>query len=272
MRNFARFACVGTLEVVAAQKGDLMKKLLVLTALTAVAATVPLSGGAATSASSGVVVARSGHLVAIASPSGAVRTVKSSSPARIGARVNLRGASVRVVGRARSAHIRGVVVRHSPGRLVLAAGRSLVTVRANAARRLSGLSGSGRPAPGTVVDTTTAVTPSGQLALISMTSGGTVGSIEVQARVKSVGPGVIVLTVNGQPIELKLPSGLTLPSSLVGQTVTLTLNLAAGGAVATPGEQNQADDEDESQNDDGDQDQDDDGDQHENNGGGGGDD
>jgi hypothetical protein len=271
MRNFARFPCLGTLEVVPAQKGDLMKKLLVLTALTAVAAAAPMSGGAATSASSGVVVARSGHLIAIASPSGAVRTVKSSSPARIGARVHLRGASVRVVGRARSAHIRGVVVRRTSGRLVLAAGRSLVTVRANAARRLSGLSGSGRPAPGTVVDTTTAVTSSG-LALSSMTSGGTVGSVQVQATVKSVGPGVIVLTVNGQPIEFKLPSGLTLPSTLVGQTVTLTVNLTAGGAVATPGEENQADDEDENQNDDGDQNDNDDGAQHDNQGGGGGDD
>jgi hypothetical protein len=280
MRNFARFPSLGTLEVVPAQKGELMKKLLVLTALTAVAAAVPISGGAATSASSGVVVARSGHLIAVALPSGAVRTVESSSPARVGARVHLRGASVRVVGRARTAHIRGVVVRRTSGRLLLAAGRSLVTVRSSAARRLSGLSGGGRPAPGTVVDTTTAVTPSGQLALTSMTSGGTVGSIQVQATVKSVGPGVIVLTVNGQPLEFKLPNGLTLPSSLVGQTVTLTVNLAPGGAVATPGEENQVDDEDENdnddgdqnQNDDGDQHQNDDGDQHDNHGGGGGDD
>jgi hypothetical protein len=105
-----------------------------------------------------------------------------------------------------------------------------------------------------------------------MTSGGTVGSVQVQATVKSVGPGVIVLTVNGQPIEFKLPSGLTLPSTLVGQTVTLTVNLTAGGAVATPGEENQADDEDENQNDDGDQNDNDDGAQHDNQGGGGGDD
>lgn len=256
-----------------------MKKLLVLTALTLAAAVVPMSAGAAASAPSGVVVARSGHLIAIASPNGAVRAVKSASRARIGARVRVSGSSVRVVGRARSAHIRGVVVRRSAGRLVLAAGRSLVNVRAAATRRLSGVSGGGGgPAPGTIVDTTTAVTPSGQLALTSMTSGGSVGSIQIQATVKSVAPGMIVLTVNGQPVEFKLPAGLILPASLVGQTVTLTVNLAAGRAVATPGQQNQADDEDEDDNDDENENPDDDRDQNHqddgnhNNGGGGGDD
>ncbi len=229
-----------------------MTKLFLLIALVAAAAIYPMAANAAPSSSStGIVVARSGHLIAIASPSGAVQTVRSSSRARVGARVRYTGSVVSVIGRARSAHIRGVVVRRSSGRLVLAAGHSLVTLRSGG-RRLSGLAGNSTstPAPGTTVDTTTSITSSGQLNLTSLTTGGSVGSIQIQATVQSVAPGVITLVVNGQAIQFTLPAGLTLPPSLVGQTITLTLNLTGANPVATPGQNQADDDENDDQNDD----------------------
>jgi hypothetical protein len=225
-----------------------MKKLLLLIVLVVTGAVYPLTAGAApaTTTTTGTVVARSGHLIAIAAPSGAVRTVKSNSAARIGARVRVTGSTVRVIGRAHSAHIRGVVVRRASGRLVLAAGRSLVAVRTGSRRFSSLESGSdSTPAVGTTVDTTTSITGSGQLALTSMTTGGSVGSIPIQATVQSVGPGVIVVTVNGSPIQFTLPAGLTLPASLVGQTISLTLDLSSAEAVATPGDDEENDDNDE---------------------------
>ncbi len=40
------------------------------------------------------------------------------------------------------------------------------------------------------------------------------------------------LTVNGQTLVVPLPAGLTLPASLVGQAVTVTLELAGPAAGA----------------------------------------
>jgi hypothetical protein len=47
------------------------------------------------------------------------------------------------------------------------------------------------------------------------------GTIPVMATVTAVGPGTVTLTVNGVSVTLELPAGLTLPSSIVGQTVTI---------------------------------------------------
>jgi hypothetical protein len=242
-----------------------MKKLFLLVVLVAAAAIYPMAASASPTSTTGTVVARSGHLIAIASPSGAVQTVRSSSAARVGSRVRVTGSTVRVIGRAHSAHIRGVVVRSAAGRLVLAAGRSLVAVRTGS-RRFSSVesNNASTPAVGTTVDTTTSITAAGQLAVASMTTGASVGSIQVQATVQSVAPGAIVVAVNGSPIQFTLPAGMTLPASLVGQTISLTLNLSSADAVATPGGQQADDDE----NDDNDEQGDNEGDhQHEHGGG-----
>ena len=50
-------------------------------------------------------------------------------------------------------------------------------------------------------------------------------STQVQAVVVAVGAGTVTLTVNGQTLVVPLPAGLTLPASIVGQTVTLDLSL-----------------------------------------------
>ena len=52
-------------------------------------------------------------------------------------------------------------------------------------------------------------------------------SIAVQATVKAVAAGSVTVDVQGQSLTVPLPGGLTLPASLVGQTVTLDLSLAA---------------------------------------------
>jgi hypothetical protein len=52
------------------------------------------------------------------------------------------------------------------------------------------------------------------------------GTITVQATVAAVGAGSVTLTVEGQTLTVSLPGGLTLPASLVGQTVTIQLSVA----------------------------------------------
>jgi hypothetical protein len=50
-------------------------------------------------------------------------------------------------------------------------------------------------------------------------------TLTIQATVKAVAAGSVTLDVQGQSVTVPLPAGLTLPASLVGQTVTLNVAL-----------------------------------------------
>jgi hypothetical protein len=66
-------------------------------------------------------------------------------------------------------------------------------------------------------------------------------SLQVQAVVAQVGQGTITLNVQGQMLTVPLPAGLTLPASVVGQTVTISLSLNGAGGQGDDG--NQGDDD-----------------------------
>ena len=229
-----------------------MKKLIIAAALIA-AAVFPTTALAGTF--TGVVVGKGGGNLAVASKSGLVRTVHTRAHPRVGARVRVNGSAVRVLGRAHRARIHGVVVGRVGKTTFLAAGRSLIAVRANSTRRLSSLAGSG-PGTGAVVNTTVAISGT-QMTQQSTQVVGQTGSVTVQAQVTAVGPGTITVLVNGVPLTIPLPAGIQLPASLVGQSVTLNLKLAQSGATAT------ADDEDDDEDEDDDDEDDDDEDEHE---------
>jgi hypothetical protein len=229
-----------------------MKKLKGLVLLAAVAAVGtalwPAAGGAATF--KGVVVARERGTLLVASSAGLVRAVRGS--AAVGSRVVLGGGHATVVGRASRAHVRGIVVRRVGTTLFISSNRHLLalhTARVLAATPLPNSS----PAPGTIVSAQVGIA-NGQLDEQDETDVGQVSSnsITVQATVAAVAPGSVTLTVQGQTLTVPLPAGLTLPASLVGQTVTVQLSLG--------GTDNQGDDDQGDQNGGGD------------NGGGGGDD
>jgi hypothetical protein len=222
-----------------------MKKLILVTAVLAAFA---FPAGALAGTFTGVVVGKSGGNIAVASKSGIVRTVHTRAHPRIGARVRVNGAAVRVLGLAHRARIHAVVVRRAGGATLVAAGRSLLAIRSSG-RRLSSLAGSG-PSTGAVVNSTVDIA-NGQLTQQTMQVVGQTGSVSVQAQITAVGPGSITVLVNGQPFSIALPAGIQLPTSLVGQFVTLTLNLSQGGPTATADDENENDDDQgEDQNDD----------------------
>jgi hypothetical protein len=187
-----------------------MKKLL-MAAVVAAGVLFPATAFAGTF--NGVVVGKGGGNLAIAAKSGVVRTVSSRANLRLGARVRVNGSAVRSFGVANRARVRGVVVRRVHGATFLAAGRSLLAVRAAVA-----------PAPGTVVDASVAIA-GGELMQQSLQAVGRDARVTVQAPVTAVGPGTITVTVNGQLLTLRLPAGIQLPASLVGQSVTLTVEV-----------------------------------------------
>ena len=226
-----------------------VKKLILVAA---VAAAFAFPAGAFAGTFTGVVVGKSGANIAVASKSGTVRTVHTSAHLRIGARVRVTGAAVRVVGLAHHARIHAVVVKRVGSATLVAAGRSLLAIRSSG-RRLSSLAGSG-PSTGAVVNSDVDIA-NGQLTQQSMQVVGQTGSASVQAQVTAVGPGTITVLVNGQPFPISLPAGIQ-PASLVGQFVTLNLNLAQSGVTATEGDDNESENDD--QDDQGDNNQGDD--------------
>jgi hypothetical protein len=195
----------------------------VLAVAAAAAAFWPAAGSAATA--TGVVVAKQHGVLLVASPSGALHAVRGT--ASLGSRL----LGTRVVGHVRHATIRGVVVRRVGRTLVLSSNRHLIAIP-NRVGRVLAADAPAAPttapaAPGAVV-TTDVTIQNGHLEEDDESQVGQVasGTLAVQATVKGVGTGTVTLDVQGQSITVPLPGGLTLPASLVGQTVTLNLSLS----------------------------------------------
>jgi hypothetical protein len=204
-----------------------LKGVLLLVALTAATAALwPAAGGAGNF--KGIVVAKQRGALLVASPSGLVRAMTGG--ASIGSRVVLSGGHAIVVGRASKAVIRGIVVRRIGTTLFLSSNRHLLAIPNRVGRRLA----DSRPAPTTAaaapgaVVTTDVSIANGRLEEDDEDEVGQVdaNSISVQATVKAVAAGLVTLDVQGQTLTVPLPAGLTLPASIVGQTVTISLSLA----------------------------------------------
>jgi hypothetical protein len=226
-----------------------MKKLVLAAAVVATVAIFP-SAAPAAQTFTGVVVGKSGNALAVASRSGAITTVHTRMHARIGARVRVSGSSVRVTGFAHRVRIQAVVVRRSGATTFLAGGHSLLAMHTG--RQLASVVATSQPGTGSVINTTATVTQSGQLNAGSTQVVGKLSSIQVQAVVTGVGTGTITLSVNGQPLTIPLPAGIQLPATLVGQTVTLNLNLTGSQATAEDEDQGDNDDQGDDNNDQGD--------------------
>jgi len=214
-----------------------MKKLL-FAAVLAIAVLFP--AGALAGTFNGVVVGKGGGNLAVAGKSGLVRTVHSRANVRVGARVRVQGHSVRSLGVAGRARVRGVVVRRAAGTTFLAAGHSLVAMRA-----------SSTPAAGAVVNANVAI-HGGALTQQSMQVVGHDNLVTVQAPITAVGPGTITITVNGQSLTLNLPAGIQLPATLVGQMVTVTVKVEDDNQIEVEVENEAADNEANDANDDND--------------------
>jgi len=201
-----------------------LKGLVLLVALVAtVAALWPAAGGAATFR--GIVVAKQRGTLLVASPSGIISAL--SGNAVVGSRIVAAGGRATVVGHARIAHIHGIVVRRIGTTMILSSNRHLVAI--HKARLLADANPTTQtaPQPGAVVNTTVTTT-SGELDEQDEDQVGQVANnaIQVQAVVAAVGIGSLTITVQGQSLVVPLPGGLTFSSSIVGQTVTISLSLA----------------------------------------------
>lgn len=204
-----------------------MKRLLFIAAIAAAAGVIPASAGAGTATFKGVVVGHLRGAVLVSPSSGLVRAFSGSEA--VGSRVEFVGGRLVVVGRSHSALVRGIVVRRIGTTMFLSSNKHLIAIHTG--RRLASASDTTpsptAPAPGDNVTSQVTVGNNGQLDEQSEDDLGAsnASAVQVQAVVAAVGAGTVTLTVNGQTLVMPLPAGLTLPSSFVGQTVTLNLSL-----------------------------------------------
>ncbi len=233
-----------------------MKKSLVAGALV-LAALYPAAAGAATF--KGTVVARQSarHILVVTSKAGLVRTVHTTSTATAGAVVSVSAAvrpdgtftasRVAVVGHAKQAHIRGVVVARAHGVTFVSGNRSVIAVRT---RRVLASVEAGTPLPGAVANIGVTIGVAGALTQTSATTVGQSNNIVIQATVDSLTPatattpGSLVLKIGTETFTIPLAAGTTLPATIVqGATVSLTISFGTDGATATGGEDDQGDDD-----------------------------
>ena len=126
--------------------------------------------------------------------------------------------------------IRGIVVRRIGTTMFLSSNRHLLAI--HTVRRLADTAPAPTtttPQPGAVVSAQVSVA-NGSLDEQDEQEVGHVNSssIQVQATISAVAAGSVTLNVQGQTLIVPLPAGLTLPATLVGQTVTLSLSLSQG--------------------------------------------
>jgi len=202
-----------------------MKRFVLILVIVAVAAVLPASAGAGTATFKGVVVGHVRGTVLVAPSSGLVRAFTGT--AAVGSRVQFVDGRLVVVGRSHTALVRGIVVRRMGTTMFLSSNKHLVAIHTG--RRLASASDTTptTPVTGDNVAAQVTVGDNGQLDEQNEDDLGpsNENAIQVQAVVAAVGTGTVTLTVNGQTLVVPLPAGLTLPSSFVGQTVTLNLSL-----------------------------------------------
>lgn len=134
----------------------------------------------------------------------------------------------RVVGHASRARIHGVVVKETGARMFVASNHHLVAIHKS--RSLAASGSTSGPAPGTIVTATVSVNNDGQLNEDDQGEDGQDSSstVTIQATVVAVGTGTVTVSANGTNVTFDLPNGLTLPQSLVGQTVTIEISIDQG--------------------------------------------
>jgi hypothetical protein len=208
-----------------------MRVSLFVAAVAVLAFALPAQAGAARLA--GVVVAKESQrgTVVLASARGVGTTVRiSSTRAKAGDRVEISGRRLRdgtffatalaVRSHTRSALIRGVVVRQLSRATLLATGRSVIRIQHGAS--------SAPLRAGSGVTFRVRIDDHGDLDEQGETHSTTTGSnVQIEGKVVSTSP--FVVSVEGLPIGITVPSGMTLPTGLaVGDRIELTVSVAAG--------------------------------------------
>jgi hypothetical protein len=208
------------------------------TALLAVAAFL-LAVGSATAAPTairGTVVAkhvRKGTVV-LAGPKGLGVTVRLAlRRVRLGDRISVVGSRLRdgtirasrlhVLSHVKAARIRGLVVKRSATALRVASGHGVLTIHTS--RRALADRRGGDPRAGAMGEFRVRIEDD-ELVEEGFDAVAPSGAVQIEGRLVSVSP--LVVSLEGLPVEITVPSGVTLPALTPGQEVELIVQTGAG--------------------------------------------
>jgi hypothetical protein len=228
------------------------------TALLAVAAFLLVAGPATAAPTTikGVVVAkhaRKGTVVLATGRKGVGVTVRvAARRVRLGDRVTVVGnrlrdgtvkaSRLRVTSHVKRTRIRGLVVRRLAHAFRVASGHSVLTIHTRSRALASHGDGHERGEIGEFE----IEFEHGDLVEHGFTAAPASGTVEIEGHLVSVSP--LVVSIDGLPIEITVPSGMTLPPLTPGQEVELTVQTAAGNVftlVSIRSEDNENEDENE---------------------------
>src|SRR5262245_8175068 len=177
----------------------------------------------------GVVLAKDSqrHALVLAGPGGTGLTVRTSAQARLGDRLDVRGsrlrdgtiraARLRVRSHTRHAVIRGAVVRQLARSTLVSTGGSVIAIRHGTNRG---------PRDGAVAEFRVRIDDD-ELIEQAVHALGQAANVEIEGRVVSVSP--LVVSLEGLPITIAVPAGMTLPSALsAGDEIELIVTVGAG--------------------------------------------
>ena len=225
------------------------------TALLAVAAFLLAVGSAsaAPKAIKGTVVAKRAHTIVLTTGHKGIAVTVRTAPRRVrlGDRVSvvgkrlsngtIRASRLQVLSHVKKARIRGMVVKRLAHAMRVASGHSVLTIHTRSAHAASRHDGEEKGDLGEfevefehgdlVEDDFTPVSPS--------------GTVEIEGDLVSVSP--LVVSLEGLPIEITVPGGMTLPPLTPGQEVELFVQAGAGNTF-TLVSIGKADNEDENEN------------------------
>lgn len=187
---------------------------------------------------SGVVVAkqRAQGTMVLVRPGGVGLTVHGLvAQAKIGERVSIQGTTLRdgtmrasqlrPLSRVHVAMIRGVVVRQLPRSTLVATGRSVITIRHARVRALASASGNGNLLAGTIGEFQVQIEGNDLFEQAPPVQVGQTGNAPIEGVIVSVTPSFVV-SVEGLPITITVPTGMTLPTTLAaGQQIELTVQV-----------------------------------------------
>lgn len=223
-----------------------VKRSLLLAAVVTAAAIPGTAGGANWK---GVVIAKdpARKAVVTASPTGVVRTLRAPGKVRalrIGQRLVVRGRAladgtfaarrVRVVGRARAARVRAVVVEHQVkrARLIVSAGGTVFALRWGRVRALAAAQAEILQ-PGDQIVAQVAVEPGAVPAAEQVQEVGHVDLLELEGIFLEASETTLQLAiVHRGRVDIALPAGTSLPELTAGDEVALVVSVGEDGAFA----------------------------------------
>jgi len=197
-----------------------------------------LASGSATAAPKaikGVVVAKRAHgaVILATGRKGLAVTVRAGSRhLRLGDRVSVTGKRLRdgsirpsrlhVVSHVTKARIRGLVVRRLAHAMRIASGHSVITIQTRSRALAAHHDGQREGEMGEFE----IQFEHGDLVEHGFTAASDSGTVAIEGHLVSVSP--LVVSVEGLPIEITVPDGMTLPALTPGQEVELTVQAGAG--------------------------------------------